>query len=141
MKRLILSTAFALALPGLAMAQQAMTPQEKGLSAPVVAMTQVLAKNADALALDDAQKTALKDFLAVMPAKRGALEDETVALRGQLRDAILADAPVADREALAAKIGANETALVMMRSNCVDHWRKVLSPAQFDQLVEMATAK
>ena len=141
MKRLLLSTAFALALPGLALAQQAMTPQEKGLSAPVVALTMVLAKNAEALKLDEAQQAALKEFMAVMPAKRGALEDETVALRTELHDAILADAPVADREALAAKIGANETALVMMRSNCVDHWRKVLSPEQFAQLVEMAAAK
>lgn len=141
MKRLLLSAAFALALPGIAMAQAAMTPQEKGLSAPVVAMTQVLAKNAEALKLDEAQQAALKEFMATMPAKRGALEDETVILRSQLHDAILADAPVADREALAAKIGANETTLVMMRSNCVDHWRKVLSPEQFAQLVDMAAAK
>ncbi len=141
MKRLLLSAAFALALPGIALAQAAMTPQEKGLSAPVVALTQVLAKNAEALKLDEAQQAALKEFMATMPAKRGALEDETVALRSQLHDAILADAPVADREALAAKIGANETALVMMRSNCVDHWRKTLSPEQFAQLVDMAAAK
>ena len=140
MKRLLLSAALVLALPAAAMAQQAMTPQEKGLSAPVVALMPVLVKNADALALDDAQKAALKEFTDVMPAKRAALEDETVALRNQLHDAIQADAPVPDREALAAKIGANETALVMMRSNCVDHWRKVLSPEQFAKLVEMSAA-
>ena len=141
MKRFLLSAAFALALPGLALAQQAMTPQEKGLSAPVVALTMTLAKNAEALKLDATQQAALKEFMATMPAKRGALEDETVVLRGQLHDAILADAPLADREALAAQIGANETALVMMRSNCADYWRKVLTPEQFAQLLEMAAAK
>lgn len=141
MKSYLLSAAFALALPGLAFAQQAMTPQEKGLSAPVVALTMALAQNAEALNLDEAQQAAVKEFMATMPAKRGALEDETVALRSQLHDAILANAPTTDREALAARIGANETALVMMRSNCADHWRKVLTPEQFAQLVELAAAK
>jgi hypothetical protein len=137
--RLILTTALVLALPMMAQAQMKM-PQEKGLSAPVVAMTQVLAKNADALQLDDAQRAALKEWLDAMPAKRGAFEDEIVAMRAELRAAIIEGKPVEERQALADRIGAAETELVMMRSNCVDHWRGVLSADQFAQLIALATA-
>jgi len=141
LKKLMLSAALALVLPVSAFAQQPLSPQEKGLSAPIISLTPVLAKNADALKLDDAQKAELKAFLDVMPAKRMAFEDETAALRGQLHAAIVAGAPVADREALAAKIGANETALLMMRSNCADNWRKLLTPDQFAQLLVLAEPK
>lgn len=137
MKTLMLSTALVIGLVGGAIAQPA-TPQEKGLSAPVVMLTPVLAKNAEALKLDDAQKAAVKSFIETMPPKRVAFENETAALRAELAAKILAGAPVAEREALAAKVGANETQLLMMRSNCADHWRTVLTPEQFAELVKLA---
>ena len=138
MKSLLLSAALALALPGMALAQQAMTPQEKGLSAPVIALMPTIMKNVDALGLDDAQKAALDEWMATAPQRRGALEDETAALRAQMKEAILANAPVEEREALAQQIGANETALVMMRSGCVDTMRALLTPEQFAQVLQMA---
>lgn len=136
----MLSAAIALALPGLAFAQQMKTPQEKGLSAPVVMMMPVVMKNADALGLDDAQKAALDKWAKAAPAARGALEDETAALRADMAALILAGAPQEERVALAAKIGENETALIMMRSACVDNLRTLLTPDQFARLVELAAA-
>lgn len=141
MKSILLSAALALAIPGLAFAQQAVTPQEKGLSAPVVALMPVVVKNADSLGLDEAQKAALADWMAVAPQKRGALEDETAALRAEMAALILAEAPVADREALATRIGENETTLIMMRSGCVDNLREFLTPEQFAQVLDLAAAK
>lgn len=141
MKQLVLSVAIALALPGLAFAQQMKMPQEKGLSAPVVALMPVMVKSVEALGLDDAQKAALDAWMQTAPAARGALEDETAALRAQMADLILTNAPVADREALARKIGDNETALIMMRSGCVDNLRSFLSPEQFAKLLELAAAQ
>jgi Spy/CpxP family protein refolding chaperone len=108
------------------------------LSKPVVALTGVLAKNADTLDLTEAQHLTLKDWLAKMPAQRKALEDETIALRADLRAAILSGAQVGDRQAVADKIGENEAALVMLRSNCTDHWRSVLTPEQFARLITLA---
>lgn len=137
MKKILLTTAFALALPGLALAQ-GMMAQEKGLSAPVIAITQVLAKNADTLNLTDDQRADLAAWLEAMPKKRAAFEDEIVAVRQELRLAIAAGKPVEERQALAQKIGRMETELVMMRSNCVDHWRAVLTPDQFAQLLTLA---
>lgn len=138
MKSLLLSAALTLALPAALMAQQA-TPQDLGLSAPVIALVPAMAKNADALGFDDAQKADLKVWMETMGPKRMALEKETADLRAQMRQEIIDNAPVADREALAAKIGANETALVMARSGCVDHFRALLSPAQFTEVVKMAS--
>lgn len=141
MKSLLLSAALALALPAMGLAQQAMTPQEKGLSSPVIALMPVIMKNVDALGLDAAQKAALDDWMAMAPKKRGALEDETVALRAQMKAAILANASVEDREVLAQMIGANETALVMMRSGCVDTMRALMTAEQFAKVLELAAAQ
>ncbi|MBK5947677.1 hypothetical protein CCR83_14785 [Rhodobacter veldkampii DSM 11550] len=137
MKRYLLSGILAAFLPFAALAQQA-APVPTGLSTPVIALTGVLAKNADALGLTDSQRAALKDWVGTMPARREALEAETVALRADMQAAIATGSPVAERQELADKIGANETALIMMRSDCVDHWRAILSPEQFAKLLQLA---
>ncbi|PWG16855.1 hypothetical protein [Salibaculum griseiflavum] len=140
MKRFVLSAAaLAIALPVTGLAQQN-GPDRTALSQPVIALTGVLNKNADAVGLDEDQRAILADWIATMPAQRKALEDETLALRADLRAAIISNAPKEEREAIAARIGENETALVMMRSNCADHWRNVLTPDQFAMLLELAGA-
>jgi hypothetical protein len=108
-----------------------------GLSSPVVMLTPFVRDNADALKLNDAQRADLQAWLA-KPGARLAVEAETVALRAELRAAIVSGAPRADRQALADKIGANEAQLLMARSDCVDHWREVLSAEQFAQLLVLA---
>lgn len=136
MKLILTAAALALAVTGAAQAQQ--MPRE--LSQPIVAFTPVVAKNQDALNLTEEQRADVKNWLATMPAKRKALEAETIALRAELRDAIKAGAPVDQRQAIADKIGANEAKMVMMRSNCTDHWRAVLTADQFAQMLEIAAA-
>ena len=138
MKKLLLSAALALALPTVALSQQTVTPQEKGLSAPVVALMPTMMKSIEALGLDEAQKAALDEWVKTAPAKRGALEDETAAMRAEMAKLILENAPAEERTALAEKIGDNETALIMMRSGCVDNLRGLLTPEQFTQLLELA---
>lgn len=133
MRMLMLSAAIIAATAFSAPAQEA-----TDLSKPIVALTGVLAKNADTLKLTEAQRADLKDWLSMMPAQRKALEDETIALLADLRVAIISGAPVADRQTLATRIGENEAALLMMRSNCTDHWRSVLTPEQFAQLLALS---
>lgn len=140
MKSLLLSTALVLAA-GFALAAGPRAPQSLGLSAPIVALTPTLAANMDVLGLDAAQQAAVKDFVATMPAKRMAFEDEVAALRATLTEAILTGAPAAERAALAETIGDAETKLLMMRSGCADHWRNLLTAAQFDALVTLAAAR
>lgn len=136
MKTLILSSVL-----GLAMAGAAFASSTTGLSAPIVMCTGVIAKNADALKLDDSQRAVLKEWLATMPEKRKGFEVEVVAMRADLAKAIRSGAAKEERMALAEKIGAAETKLLMMRSDCADHWRGVLSEEQFAQMLELAAAK
>ncbi len=139
MKHFLLSTAILLAAAPAVDAQQG---QGKGknreLSAPIVAYTPVIKKNADALGLTEAQRADLQNWISTMPAKRKAVEAEAIEARAALRAAINAGAPVEERQKLAETVGAYETKLVMMRSNCTDHWRAVLTDAQFAQMLELA---
>ncbi|MCV2893659.1 Spy/CpxP family protein refolding chaperone [Lentibacter sp. XHP0401] len=136
MKTLLLGAAMVLALGAPAFAQQAKNARE--ISAPIVAFTPVIAKNADALELTEAQRADLKQWLDTMPAKRKAIEEATLTARAELRAAIVAGAPVDERQALAVKVGEMETKLVMARSNCTDHWRATLTEAQFAKMLELA---
>ncbi|WP_095590270.1 Spy/CpxP family protein refolding chaperone [Actibacterium ureilyticum] len=136
MKHLILCTAAAIGLGTMALAEQPARPRE--LSAPIVAFTPLLVKNADALSLTEDQRAALKDWLATMPAKRKAIEAEALTARAALRAAIITGAPQEQRQSLADEVGRLETQLVLMRSACTDHWRAVLSPEQFAQLLTLA---
>lgn len=134
MKTLILSAAL-----GLAATSASFAAGDNGLSTPIVKCTPVIAKNAEALKLDEKQQAILKDWLAKMPAKRKGFEAEVIAMRTELRNAIHIGAPKEDRMAMAEKIGAAETQLLMMRSNCADHWRGVLSEEQFAQMLKIAS--
>lgn len=139
MKPLLIATALTLGLSGGALAQmQPSNPAKTGLSRPVIQLTGFLARNMDVLELNAEQRADVKNWVATMPANRKALEAETVELRAALRRAIVDGKPTEERQAIADKIGANEVKLVMMRSKCADHWRGVLTEAQFAKLLEIA---
>ena len=137
MKRFLLSTALLLAAAPAIHAQQG-NMKGRELSAPIVAYTPVVKKNADALGLTEAQRADLQAWISTMPAKRKAVEAEALEARAALRAAINAGAPVEERQKLAETVGAYETKLVMMRSACADHWREVLTEAQFAQMLAIA---
>lgn len=139
MKKILLSAALVLATATALPAQQGKNRSE--LSAPIVRLTPLVKQNADALGLTAEQRADLQNWLETSPAKRKALEAEAIAARAALRAAILDGAPTEERAALAAKIGEYEVKLVTMRSNCADHWRAVLTPEQFAQLVALAQQK
>lgn len=108
------------------------------LSSPLVLLTPAIAQNQDALNLNDAQREEVKNWLAAMPSQRGAVEDKAVEVRAALRKAIIANEPQEILDGLAAEIGSLETELVLMRANCVNHWRRVLDNNQFEQALSLA---
>jgi len=108
------------------------------LSTPIVMLTPVVAKNAQELELNAEQQAALDDWLANSPAVREALEDRVIVQRGELRNMILEGADPQARAEKAAYIGQLESELLMMRSNCTDHWRDVLNEEQFARVLELA---
>lgn len=126
-----------IALAAALMGTTATAQDARELSAPIVAFTPVLVKNADALNLTEAQRADLKTWTSTMPAKRKAIEAEATNARAALRQAIIDGAPQEKREALAQEVGALETRLVLARSACTDHWRSVLTEAQFSQIVSI----
>lgn len=115
--------------------------QPRELSAPIVRLTPVIKKNADALELTTEQRADLQGWLSTMPAKRKALEAEALQARAALRSAILTGAPEAERAALAQRVGDYEVKLVTMRGKCVDHWRAVLNADQFAQALSILQGK
>ena len=137
MKHLLLSTVIFLAAAPAVVAQQS-GQKARELSAPIVAYTPIIKKNADALGLTEAQRADLQAWLSTAPAKRKALEAEAIDARAALRTAINQNAPVEERAKLAETVGAYETKLVMMRSACTDHWREILTPEQFAQMLALA---
>lgn len=143
MKRLLLPALLALATATTAQANShgKNHQQPRELSAPIIRLTPVIKKNADALALTTQQRADLKAWLSTMPAKRKALEAEALQARAALRSAILTGAAESERAALAQRVGDYEVKLVTMRGKCADHWRKVLSPEQFAQAVLILQGK
>jgi hypothetical protein len=108
------------------------------LSSPLVLLTPAVAQNQDALNLNDSQRAEVKSWMSAMPAQRGAVEDKAVEIRAALRNAIIANESQETLDALAAEIGSLETQLVLMRANCVNHWREVLDADQFEQALGLA---
>ena len=119
-------------------AHQAQASDTGELSTPIIRLTKMIAQNADALDLTADQRSDLKAWIDTMPAKRHALEADARGKRAQLRAAILDNAPRSERQALAQELGVLETRLVMMRSDCVDHWRATLTTDQFAQALDLA---
>jgi Spy/CpxP family protein refolding chaperone len=138
MRNIIKTTALILAIATGFGAHQAKASDMDDLSAPIIRLTKTIAKNADTLDLTAEQRADLKTWLENKPANRKAVEADARGKRAQLRAAILDNAPRADRQALAQEIGVLETRLVMMRSDCVDHWRATLTEDQFAKALELA---
>jgi len=88
--------------------------------------------------LTEAQRADLAQWIDTKPAQRKAVEAEAIAARAALRNAIDAGMPRVERQTLADRIGALEAQLVMMRSDCTDHWRSVLTEEQFTRMLAMA---
>jgi hypothetical protein len=125
-------------LVGAAMPDTGNAQNARELSAPIVAYTGVIKANADALELTEAQRADLAEWINTAPAKRKVVEAEALAARAALRNAINAGLPRVERLKLADRIGALEAQLVMMRSDCTDHWRSVLTEEQFTRMLAMA---
>jgi len=140
LKKLVLTTAFAamISLSVSAVNAQEAKRDVSELSTPIVMLTPIVAKNAEQLALNAEQLTALEDWLANSPAIREALEDRVVAQRAELREMIFNGVESETRAEKAAYIGQLESELLMMRSSCTDHWRNVLNEEQFAKVLELA---
>lgn len=132
MKKLLISIAL------LTIATTATARDISELSSPIVLLTPAIAQNQDALSLSESQRTEVKSWVSRMPEQREAVEDNAVEVRATLRAAIIAGEPQEILDQLAMEIGALESQLVLMRANCVNHWRDVLTSEQFEHALTIA---
>ena len=104
---------------------------------PIVELMPVLMRYEVDLKLTPEQIKALADYRAVNMPKRIAGQKHVLALRGQLRAAMLAGQPTGE---LMRQVSQAELEHMQARERCVRFVRQTLSPAQFTQLTELYLA-
>jgi len=122
--------AIAIAMPSFVSAQ------EIDLGTPIVALMPHLKKLRTELDLNDQQNATIDNWLAGAPAKRKEIESEVIALRIQLRDAILDGSERIHREGLKKQLAEKNTRLIEMRSLCTRMLRNTLNEEQFAKVVD-----
>lgn len=104
---------------------------------PVVELMPLTMKHEADLKLSTEQIQALADYRKQAMPGRVAVQKKILALRGELRMAILDNKPAADREALMKQIGDAEIEHFKGRDRCVEAVRKIVSAEQFAQLSQL----
>jgi len=107
---------------------------------PVVELMPLIMKYEADLKLTPEQIKAMDGYRKEAAPGRIAIQKKIVDLRGQLRLAILDNAPTAQREALMKDIADAEVAHFKGRERCVEFMRQNLSAAQFAQLKDLYLA-
>jgi Spy/CpxP family protein refolding chaperone len=104
---------------------------------PVVELMPLTMRYEVDLRLSAEQIQALADYRQqAMPGRLG-VQKKIVALRGELRMAMLGNKPAAEREALMQQIAEAEVEHFKGRDRCVEALRKILSAEQFAQLSKL----
>lgn len=107
---------------------------------PVVELMPLTMKHEADLKLNAEQIKSLDDYRKQAAPGRITVQKKIIDLRGQLRMAILDNRPAADREALMKQIADAEIEHFKGRDRCVEHVRKTLDTAQYQQLVALYLA-
>ena len=104
---------------------------------PVVELMPLTMRYEVDLRLSAEQIQALADYRQqAMPGRLG-VQKKIVALRGELRMAMLGNKPAAEREALMQQIAEAEVEHFKGRDRCLEALRKILSAEQFAQLSKL----
>jgi hypothetical protein len=106
-------------------------------SFPIIELMPYLVSQAEALALTPTQVQAFADYRKMAMKNRLGLQANEKALRGQLRQALIANADDATTTALMHRIGETEMAHMQLRRDCIKLVRSNLTTVQFDQLMQM----
>ena len=104
---------------------------------PVVELMPLTMRYEVDLKLSAEQIEALADYRQQAMPGRVGVQKKIVALRGELRMAMLGNKPAAEREALMQQIAEAEVEHFKGRDRCVEALRKILSAEQFAQLSKL----
>jgi hypothetical protein len=104
---------------------------------PVVELMPLTMKHEADLKLTTEQIKALDDYRKQAMPGRVAVQKKILALRGELRMAMLDNKPAADRETLMKQIAEAEVEHFKGRDRCVEALRKIMSAEQFTQISKL----
>ncbi len=125
----------------LALAVTASLAMAKGVpgdgAIPVVELMPLTMKHEADLKLSTEQIQSLESYRKQAMPGRVTVQKKIIALRGELRMAILDNKPQAEREALMKQVADAEIEHFQGRSRCVEHVRQALSADQFAQLTKL----
>ena len=125
-----------LTLGSIAMAKS--VPADQGL--PVVELMPLVIKHEADLRLSAEQIQTLAEYRKQAMPGRISVQKKIQTLRGELRMALLAGKPAAEREALMKQVAEAEIEHFQGRDRCVEQVRKTLSAEQFAQLSQLYLA-
>jgi len=121
---------------GFSLPVASMAADRSELPTPIVELMPHVQKLGGELNLTAEQKKALDAWMAEAPAKREALEDEYLAIRAELREAILNRDDRLKREGLIAHLAEKNKQLIQMRSLCARMLNETLNDEQYRKVVE-----
>ncbi|PKO67259.1 MAG: hypothetical protein CVU22_12915 [Betaproteobacteria bacterium HGW-Betaproteobacteria-16] len=104
---------------------------------PVVELMPLTMKHEADLKLTAEQIQALENYRKQAMPGRVAVQKKILALRGELRMAMLDNKPAAEREALMKQIAEAEIEHFKGRERCVEAVRRIMSAEQFTQLSQL----
>lgn len=108
---------------------------------PAPSLMPILAKQADALGLNEEQKARLADWRRVAQANREKLEKEIAADRLAINQAMLDGKSNAEIQKMMRNVQRKELKLVVGKLACRDNAKKILTPEQWEKLIELYRAQ
>lgn len=131
----IITSLLALVLAAPAMAEKA-AANATVLADPIVSLMPSFKALRDELKLNEEQAKTIDTWTTNAPQKYKELEQEAVAIRAELQEALLTRASRFDREQLKFKYSEANRRLIEMKSLCVRMLNNTLTEEQFNKVVE-----
>lgn len=135
LQRALITSLLALVLTAPAMAEKA-AANTAVLADPIVSLMPSFKALRDELKLDAKQSETIDTWVASAPNKYKELEQEAVAVRAELSEALLTRASRFDREQLKFKLSEANRRLIEMKSLCVRMLNNTLTEEQYNKVVE-----
>jgi len=106
------------------------------LASPIIALMPAFKEVRDQLKLNDEQAKTIDAWLAEAPKKKKELKLEVIAVRSELREALLSRDSRIKRDALKTKLNDANSRLIEMSSLCARMLTKTLSKEQYSMIVD-----
>ncbi len=105
------------------------------LASPIVSLMPALVEIRNELNLDDKQDKSIDAWLASAPAKKKEHQQQVLAIRAELRKAIINRDSRVKRDELKTQLNEANTRLIELSSICTRHLHSTLSNEQYAQVV------